>query len=80
MTKSVGSGVRCQRCNKGVFLTDSNGEIFCSKCGFVATDRIEQEDQNGDLFPKKRGITELGLVRLLLWLCMIWVLQLSLIL
>ncbi|MEC4849022.1 MAG: TFIIB-type zinc ribbon-containing protein [Nitrosarchaeum sp.] len=56
MTKSVGSGVRCQRCNKGVFLTDSNtGEMFCSKCGFVATDRIEQEGPEWRAFSKDEG-------------------------
>lgn len=56
MTKSVGSEVRCQRCNKGVFLTDSNtGEMFCSKCGFVATDRIEQEGPEWRAFSKYEG-------------------------
>src|SRR4030066_1195994 len=56
MTKSVGSGVRCQRCNKGVFLTDSNtGEMFCSKCGFVATDRVEQEGPEWRSFSKEEG-------------------------
>ena len=38
--------VRCKRCNKGTILTDSStGEMFCSKCGFVTTDRIDHEPE-----------------------------------
>jgi transcription initiation factor TFIIB len=56
MTKSVGSDIRCQRCKRGFFLTDSNtGEMFCSKCGFVATDRIEEEGQEWRSFSKEEG-------------------------
>ena len=44
MAQSVGSSDRYQRCNKGVVLTNSNTwKIFHSKCGFVATDMVEQE-------------------------------------
>ncbi len=44
MAQSVGSSDRYQRCNEGAILTDSNtGEMFCSKYGFVATDRVERE-------------------------------------
>jgi len=35
-------------------LTDSNtGEIFCSKCGFVATDRVEQDGPEWRSFSKE---------------------------
>ena len=62
MVQSVDSN-RCQRCNKGVMLTDSNtGEMFCSKCGFVATDKVEQEgpewrsfSKEGDSDPTRTG-------------------------
>ena len=56
MAQSVDSSDRCQRCNKGVILTDSNtGEMFCSKCGFVATDRVEQEGPEWRAFSKEEG-------------------------
>src|SRR3989338_6665659 len=56
MAQSVGSSDRCQRCNKGAILTDSNtGEMFCSKCGFVATDRVEQEGPEWRAFSKEEG-------------------------
>jgi len=55
MAQSVGSSDRCQRC-KGAILTDSNtGEMFCSKCGFVATDRVEQEGPEWRAFSKEEG-------------------------
>lgn len=55
MIQRVSSSNRCKSCNRGSILTDSNTwEMFCSKYGFVATDRVEQEGvQNEDLFPKK---------------------------
>jgi len=56
MAQSVSSSDKCQRCNKGVMLTDSNtGEMFCSKCGFVATDRVEQEGPEWRSFSKEEG-------------------------
>jgi len=56
MTQNGGLGDRCQRCNKGAMLTDSNtGEMFCSKCGFVATDRVEQEGPEWRSFSKEEG-------------------------
>jgi transcription initiation factor TFIIB len=56
MAQSVGSSDRCQRCNKGAILTDSNtGEMVCSKCGFVATDRVEQEGPEWRAFSKEEG-------------------------
>ncbi|MCE9652068.1 MAG: transcription initiation factor IIB [Nitrosarchaeum sp.] len=55
MVQSVDSN-RCQRCNKGAILTDSNtGEMFCSKCGFVATDKVEQEGPEWRSFSKEEG-------------------------
>ena len=33
---------RCQRCGKGTTVTDSDtGELFCSKCGYVMSERME---------------------------------------
>ena len=33
---------RCQRCGKGEIVTDTeSGEIFCSMCGYVMTERME---------------------------------------
>jgi len=56
MAQSVSSSDKCQRCNKGVMLTYSNtGEMFCSKCGFVATDRVEQEGPEWRSFSKEEG-------------------------
>ncbi|EGG41564.1 transcription initiation factor TFIIB [Candidatus Nitrosarchaeum limnium SFB1] len=56
MGQKVDSTSRCQRCNRGAILTDSNtGEMFCSKCGFVATDRIEQEGPEWRSFSKDEG-------------------------
>ncbi len=56
MAQSVSSSDKCQRCNKGSMLTDSNtGEMFCSKCGFVATDRVEQEGPEWRSFSKEEG-------------------------
>ncbi len=56
MAQSVSSSDRCQRCNKGAILTDSStGEMFCSKCGFVATDRVEQEGPEWRAFSKEEG-------------------------
>ncbi len=45
---------RCKRCGKGSMLTDQNtGELFCSKCGFVETDRVEQEGPEWRSFSKE---------------------------
>jgi len=47
---------KCKRCNRGSILTDSNtGEMFCSKCGFVATDRVEQDGPEWRSFSKEEG-------------------------
>ncbi|MGQ0376031.1 MAG: TFIIB-type zinc ribbon-containing protein, partial [Nitrososphaerota archaeon] len=58
MTQIVNVKDKCPRCGKGSMLTDGNtGEMFCSKCGFVATERVEEEgpewrsftqDEHGD--------------------------------
>ncbi len=56
MTQTISSSDRCQRCGKGTMLTDSNtGEMFCSKCGFVATDRVEQEGPEWRSFSKEEN-------------------------
>ncbi len=56
MAQSTSPTDRCPRCNKGTMLTDSNtGETFCSKCGFVAIDRVEQEGPEWRSFSKEDG-------------------------
>jgi transcription initiation factor TFIIB len=56
MVQNVSPSDRCKRCNRGSILTDSNtGEMFCSKCGFVATDRVEQDGPEWRSFSKEEG-------------------------
>jgi hypothetical protein len=43
MAQSIGSSDRYQHCNKVVLTNSNTGKIFHSKCGFVATDMVEQE-------------------------------------
>ena len=53
MTQMIRTSDKCQRCGKGSMLTDDNtGEMFCSKCGFVASDRTEQEGPEWRSFSK----------------------------
>jgi len=55
MTQMIRTSDKCRRCGKGSMLTDNNtGEMFCSKCGFVASDRTEQEG------PEWRSFTQDG--------------------
>ena len=50
------SSERCHRCGKGTMLTDNeSGENFCSKCGFVAIDKVEQEGPEWRSFSKDEG-------------------------
>lgn len=43
VVKASNSKDRCSRCGKGTLVTDANtGENFCSKCGFVITDKVEE--------------------------------------
>jgi len=56
MAQNGSLGDRCKRCNRGSILTDSNtGEMFCSKCGFVAIDRVEQDGPEWRSFSKEEG-------------------------
>ncbi len=56
MAQNVSPSDRCKRCNRGSILTDSNtGEMFCSKCGFVATERVEQDGPEWRSFSKEEG-------------------------
>jgi len=58
MTQIVNTKERCPRCGRGKLVTDTeSGELFCSKCGFVATERVEEsgpewrsftQDEHGD--------------------------------
>jgi len=53
MTQMIRTSDKCQRCGKGSMLTDNNtGEMFCSKCGFVASDRTEREGPEWRSFSK----------------------------
>ncbi|MCH6571624.1 MAG: transcription initiation factor IIB [Thaumarchaeota archaeon] len=57
MTQMTKTNDKCQRCGKGSMLTDDNtGEMFCSKCGFVVSDRTEREGPEWRSFSKdERG-------------------------
>ena len=57
MTQMIRTSDKCQRCGKGSMLTDNNtGEMFCSKCGFVVSDRTEREGPEWRSFSKdERG-------------------------
>ncbi len=54
MVKSVNPKDRCPRCAKGTLVTDANtGENFCSKCGFVITDKVEESGPEWRSFSKE---------------------------
>ena len=56
MTQTSSDSESCPRCGKGKMLTDNDtGEMFCSKCGFVATERVEQEGPEWRSFSKDDG-------------------------
>ena len=43
MTQIIKTSDKCQRCGKGSMLTDDNtGEMFCSKCGFVLSEKLQE--------------------------------------
>jgi len=60
MVKSTKSNLKekCPRCVKGTLVTDhESGEMFCSKCGFVLTEKLQEsgpewrsftQDEHGD--------------------------------
>lgn len=58
VTQGVRSKESCPRCAKGKLVTDNeSGELFCSKCGYVMTEKIEEsgpewrsftQDDHGD--------------------------------
>ena len=58
VTKIVDSKEKCQRCGKGKMVTDNeSGEMFCSKCGFVMSEKLQEsgpewrsftQDEHGD--------------------------------
>ena len=54
MVKTVNPKDRCPRCAKGTLVTDANtGENFCSKCGFVITDKVEESGPEWRSFSKE---------------------------
>ncbi|MFB5606269.1 MAG: TFIIB-type zinc ribbon-containing protein, partial [Nitrosarchaeum sp.] len=54
MSQSADSNNRCPRCAQGKLVTDNeSGEMFCSKCGFVAIDKVEQEGPEWRSFSKE---------------------------
>lgn len=45
---------RCPRCGKGPMVVDtSSGELFCSNCGYVIIDKIEEEGPEWRAFSKE---------------------------
>ena len=54
MVKNVNTKDRCPRCGKGVLVTDHNtGENFCSKCGFVLTEKVSESGPEWRSFSKE---------------------------
>ncbi|ABK78485.1 transcription initiation factor TFIIB [Cenarchaeum symbiosum A] len=58
MVRQEGARDACQRCGKGKLVTDNeSGEMFCAKCGFVMTEKLQESgpewrsfahDEHGD--------------------------------
>ena len=58
MVNSASSKDNCPRCVKGKLVTDNeSGEMFCSKCGFVMSEKLQEsgpewrsftQDEHGD--------------------------------
>jgi transcription initiation factor TFIIB len=58
VTQTADSKEKCQRCGKGKMVTDNeSGEMFCSKCGFVMSEKLQEsgpewrsftQDEHGD--------------------------------
>ncbi len=58
VTEIADSKAKCQRCGKGKMVTDNeSGEMFCSKCGFVMSEKLQEsgpewrsftQDEHGD--------------------------------
>jgi len=45
----------CLRCGKKALITDTEtGEVFCSGCGFVSSDRVENSGPETRSFPDDR--------------------------
>jgi len=54
MVKNSSTKEKCPRCGKGILLTDSNtGEKFCSKCGFVLTEKVSESGPEWRSFSKE---------------------------
>ena len=66
----------CPRCVEGKMVTDNeSGEMFCSKCGFVMSEKIQESGLNGDHLLKTSMVTGQELEHQHHLQCMIWVLQ-----
>jgi len=58
MMQVVNTKERCPRCGRGKLVTDTeSGEMFCSKCGFVMSEKLQEsgpewrsftQDEHGD--------------------------------
>ena len=54
MVNRINQKDRCPRCAQGALLTDPNtGENFCSKCGFVITEKVEESGPEWRSFSKE---------------------------
>ena len=52
--KSIRSSTKCSKCGKGPMVLDnSGGEMFCSNCGFVVVEKIEEEGPEWRAFSKE---------------------------
>ena len=75
-TEVANSKEKCQRCGKGKMVTDNeSGEMFCSKCGFVRSEKLQESVLNGDPLLKMNMVIEQEQVHQHHLQCMTWDLQ-----
>ena len=66
---------KCPRCAKGKLVTDNeSGETFCSKCGFVLTEKLQEAGPYGVHLLKTNLVIGQELVLQQVLQCMTWVL------
>ena len=51
------SNIKCARCGKNEILSDNEtGEVFCGKCGYVKTEKINDSGPEWRSFQNERGV------------------------
>jgi len=63
MTQIVNTKERCPRCGRGKLVTDTeSGEMFCSKCGFVMSEKLQESGPEWRSFTQDEClVTKVGL-------------------